>query len=259
MRIDSAYRFKAQTLRNQLSSTLVTSAICFILLTGCATPSQQLSQAVYQGDAEAVVKILKTKDKTVNITTPVRVAAGRGHKEILRLLLDAGADINSGNETALMTSTRVGNLNAVRLLVEFGADINKQQEALVVTEQSGSTTSLATVTGAGNNALSLAILNKQPSILCYLIEHGGKTDTVVAYKNATIEALAGFAPNVQDAIVSSDSMTVNEGRPHFVRVQYGKVTTNSIVEREKKASIKELAETSGDNEVIKCINVKTSQ
>ena len=54
-------------------------------------------------------------------------AAFKGHLEVLRLLLEAGADKNAANAngaTALMAAALKGHLEVVRLLLEAEADTN---------------------------------------------------------------------------------------------------------------------------------------
>ena len=58
---------------------------------------------------------------------PLIVAAQRGHFEVARLLLEAGADKNAAmadGATALMLAALDGHLEVVRLLLEAGADKN---------------------------------------------------------------------------------------------------------------------------------------
>ena len=61
--------------------------------------------------------------------TPLMCVAHEGHVELVRLLLDKGADVNAhsgdyGN--ALQAATSGGHEAVVRLLLEEGADINAQ-------------------------------------------------------------------------------------------------------------------------------------
>jgi ankyrin repeat protein len=56
-------------------------------------------------------------------------ASSRGHEEVVRLLLDQGAAINAkggDSETALMEATRNGHLEVVKLLLDYGADLNNK-------------------------------------------------------------------------------------------------------------------------------------
>lgn len=60
--------------------------------------------------------------------TPLMFAAYYGYTDIVRLLLEAGADVNfnngGSNSTALMYAARGLNRDIVRLLIEAGADVN---------------------------------------------------------------------------------------------------------------------------------------
>ena len=58
------------------------------------------------------------------------MACGNGHLEVVRLLLEKGADINSRNlfgETSLDIACYKGHLEIVRLLLERGADMGAQK------------------------------------------------------------------------------------------------------------------------------------
>jgi ankyrin repeat protein len=57
--------------------------------------------------------------------TPLIVAAAYGHTEVVKLLLEKGAQVNMGNEggeTALHYAARHGHTKVMRILLEHGAD-----------------------------------------------------------------------------------------------------------------------------------------
>lgn len=109
-----------------------------LLLWGCAS---QLNSAVSQNDIQTVTALL---DQGMNINdqstltgfAPLQVAAMRGNLDMVRLLLDRGAQIDirlpdSGNEngndnTPLLLAIRAGHYDVVRLLLERGASISIQ-------------------------------------------------------------------------------------------------------------------------------------
>ena len=73
-----------------------------------------------------LVDILTRSGSTVN-TACTLIAVENGFNECLKLLLRAGADVNtrsSYGETLLISATHRGNIEAVNLLVRAGADVN---------------------------------------------------------------------------------------------------------------------------------------
>jgi ankyrin repeat protein len=87
--------------------------------------------SIYRGDLEEVKSLI---GKVVDINdfsrrgTPLSIAANNGHHEILKLLIENGADINYTcyeGWTALYSAVFFGRLEVVKLLIEHGADIDK--------------------------------------------------------------------------------------------------------------------------------------
>lgn len=66
--------------------------------------------------------------------TPLHSACRGGHKEIVSLLLEKGADVNRQNswyETPLHIASTEGHLEVVRLLLKRGADVEGLCETLI--------------------------------------------------------------------------------------------------------------------------------
>jgi ankyrin repeat protein len=62
------------------------------------------------------------------LDTPLIVAAAYGRTEVVKLLLDKGADVNMGNEgseTALHYAARHGHTEVMKILLEHGADVSE--------------------------------------------------------------------------------------------------------------------------------------
>lgn len=85
--------------------------------------------------------------------TPIIIAAFNGCTDIVRMLIDAGADIHHRNdqgENALISATQEGNIDVVKVLLNAGADVNQPN-------------------ADGETALSLAITLKQKKELIDLL------------------------------------------------------------------------------------------
>lgn len=89
-----------------------------------------LMEAVTRGRAD-LVRILINKGADVNGNiqgfTPILVAAQEGQTEIVQILINGNADLNAKNPdglSPLMAATRDGHLDVVKSLIGNGADIN---------------------------------------------------------------------------------------------------------------------------------------
>ena len=109
--------------RTTLLATIVLAALAGPLAAG--TKEDDLLRAIRQGDLAAVKALL---DQGVPVDakfrydrTPLSFAADRGHLEIVRLLLERGADVNAKDTfykmTPLSAAAMKGNVEIVRLML----------------------------------------------------------------------------------------------------------------------------------------------
>jgi ankyrin repeat protein len=103
--------------------------------------SSDIWTAAYVGNAERVRALLDLDPSLVNQSsedgsgTPLAHAAGRGHLEVVRLLLERGADPNVPEEgnaphgRALYAAVYNRHVDVARLLLEHGANPNQEVES----------------------------------------------------------------------------------------------------------------------------------
>jgi ankyrin repeat protein len=169
-------------------------AISLLLATPArsADDSQQLFQAVRNGDIAYVKAHLTKKEIEVRDrrgATPLMHAAAFGNLETMKLLLDAGADVNAANDfdaTALLWAAR--DPEKARLLIERGANVNIQSKQgrtpLMVASLSPGGTAIvalmlakgADVNSAGgrrgDTALAVAANSGNAAAVKFLLDHG---------------------------------------------------------------------------------------
>ncbi len=160
-------------------------------LGGCASP---LYRAAAENDAQLLQKaISEGADINHSAPLPLIVAAQKGHHDIIRLLLDAGANPNltdNKNQTALYIATVNQHEQVVEILLKGGASPNihtadgsaplleavyKQNKQLVeMLLSSGADPNLTNKHGV--SALLFAAEGNNIGILTSLIDHGAKLD-----------------------------------------------------------------------------------
>jgi len=95
------------------------------------SPDQTIFTAVRNNDLAALAKLVSTDPSSLNArdergSTPLVLAGYLNHPEAVKLLVEAGADVNtvSGTGTALMGVCFKGYADIARYLIEVGADVN---------------------------------------------------------------------------------------------------------------------------------------
>jgi ankyrin repeat protein len=114
----------------------LSSLVCLLALGAIAgtaqEPSERFYQAIRNNDLPTLRALLKSSDVNVKDrreSTPLMYAAAYGSLDAMKLLLDAGADVNAKNTfdvTALLWCAN--DLAKARLLVEKGANVNAKSK-----------------------------------------------------------------------------------------------------------------------------------
>ncbi len=149
---------------------------------------KQLIKAATAGDAAKVTALLDAGAtlNQVSVDGPLFMAAISGdtpkHLEVIRLLIDRGAEINLANKqggTALMAAANKGHVNATRLLLAEGAD-----HTLKAHDKTAFDWSLAS-----GNAETIFLMQS-------IMQNTGATDEVTLQRtlgNRTLEEVFNFA------------------------------------------------------------------
>jgi ankyrin repeat protein len=147
--------------------------------------------AAATGRAGRVRALLKSKPDLANAFaadgfTPLGLAAFFGHLEAVKVLLDAGAEINVSSRNALKavplrSAAVAGHLDIARLLVARGADVNARGE--------GGQTPLHEVAGGGRIEFARLLLDHGADVNAK--GDDGKTPLTVAVENKQTE-MANF-------------------------------------------------------------------
>lgn len=125
-----------------------------------------LLSAIMEGDTEYIQSCLKQQLRLYQgaidyyTVTPLPLAVLNGHGDIVRLLLENGAEASEVYYGLSLLSLAIseGNYDIVEMLLGYGAKAD------------------ATVNGSGRLPLSLAILNGHRDIIKLLLKHGARAD-----------------------------------------------------------------------------------
>ena len=163
-------------------------AICTLVLIACicggATkanpPSVSLHEAAFQGNVEAIRQHIEAgsdldEKDPMSGASPLIIATVFGQTEVLKALIEAGADMNIGNNegsTPLIVAAVFDRIEAARTLIEAGADVN-------IGNNEGST------------ALQTAALLCRTEIVKLLLKNGADKNVKNNAGRTALDAVAG--------------------------------------------------------------------
>ncbi|XP_063328627.1 caskin-2-like isoform X3 [Pelmatolapia mariae] len=121
------YEVSEMLLQHQSNPCLVNKAKKTPLDLACEFGRVKVAQLLLSSNMVVALLEGERKEPTDSaFTTPLHLAARNGHKDVIRLLLKAGMDINKTTKsgTALHEASLYGKTEVVRLLLDAGVDVN---------------------------------------------------------------------------------------------------------------------------------------
>ncbi len=193
------------------------------LLSQDDTLANQVAQtldAARRGDRETIqtllvqdISLAKSKDKGIQ-TTPLHLAAHRGYLDIVRLLLDAGADVNAveGNlskSTPLHWAATGGHLKVTKLLVESGGNLQVKDNWYNLTPV-GWATIIKLFPPEGY------LSTRHQEVREYLLSRGAQLDIFSAIALNQIEVVDSLIETNPEILTERLGLAKNESQPlHF--------------------------------------------
>lgn len=146
----------------------------------------ELHEAIRLGDVNEVVEVIKRTqhidESDFFLGSPLHVAAVEQNPEIVRMLVEAGADIDAPSEVngknALHLSAELGDVGLVALLVELGANVESRDLR-------------------GQTAMHLAARGEHVLAVSRLIDAGAEVDSQELGKGLTPLMIASFQGSVE--------------------------------------------------------------
>ncbi|MEW6614019.1 MAG: caspase family protein [Thermodesulfobacteriota bacterium] len=179
--------------------TFIFTFIMLVMLAGCAQP---LMEAIERDDMNAVKKILDegagTKKEDINMA--LHEAAYNGRYEIVKFLLDRGANVNSsywGNNTALFTAIDHGHIKTVGVLLDRGADINIKSTIYLTVGG----VLLGSMKQFQISPLAAAAWKGHTGVTALLLDRATDPDLVLDVAKADLEILSSASPQAKSGIV----------------------------------------------------------
>ncbi|GLJ55961.1 hypothetical protein SUGI_1201330 [Cryptomeria japonica] len=190
---------------------------------GCSASGERLVSAARDGDLMEARMLLDFNPCLARYSTfgglnsPLHFAAAKGHSEIVNLLLEHGADVNSRNycgQTALMQACRYGHWEVVQTLLLYKANVTKADYL------SGRTALHFAAVNGHTRCIRLVVADFVPSApynLSVSSPSGKKDDASPIGRLFDLNALSKFVNRAADVGITALHMAALNG--HFDCVQ----------------------------------------
>jgi len=209
-----------------------------------AAYNNRLDVAAYLIDEKGFdVNVLKAGERGSH-STPMHGAAAYGHPEMVKYLIDKGADVNIANDfgyTPILGAASGGNVEGIQYLIDAGADINTKLpngESLIHMAARGGNVEVLKMlvdngvdinqkTDFGRIPLINAIYSEQLEAIKYLVEHGANLNNR-NNNGATVMHAAMYRDSIEvvEYLIKKgapvDETENNGNRPINIAVMQGK-------------------------------------
>jgi len=167
---------------------------------GCK--EKPIHHAAYDGDLEKVKEIIDKDPNQINVQdaqdfTPLHLASGKGHTEIVEFLLDHGADteleICTGHTPMMLAAWYAGDgkYETIKTLLEHGAKVNHKED------------------GDGSTALHYAAMYSGKEVINLLILYGADVNARDEHQSTPLHQ-AAMLNNIKAATVSYTHLRAHE-------------------------------------------------
>ncbi len=178
---------------------LVSVLVVFTFNIGGCVSTPTINNYIRDGNTEESLKYINSGGK-VNVSddyglSPIHMAASKGNIQVLKALIDHGANVNAVEKKSSMTPIHYAAYNknsaAIKLLIKNGANIDsndrKGRTALKISSLSGNLDNVRTLVDAGaklnkmqvisSSALMEAVNGKKINVINFLLESGANASS----------------------------------------------------------------------------------
>ncbi len=163
------------------------------------SPEAALPEAARRGQAKLLELLLESADSTsLSAATALGWARSKGNSECVRILTEAGAELEARNRlgvTALIRAAENSRLRLIRVLIKVGADVNAATHAgltaLMLSAQSGHEMAVRSLFRAGANPNAKDRDGWTPLMLAARSGEGRIVEILIA-ENTDVNAVTGL-------------------------------------------------------------------
>ncbi len=150
-----------------------------------------LKAACTIGDLERVKELISSKDYEEDKDRALKLVSEYGYLDIVKYLVEQGADIHTCDDYSLRSASCYGHLNIVRYLIENGADIHAEDKYVYIKDD------------VTCQALRMACWNGHLEVVKCLVENGVNMididldDEFIFYGNSEVLEYLGLVKSLK--------------------------------------------------------------